>query len=132
MNGGALVAIPTALAVFGSDPNKAKGYLLAAALSFVAGLVAVLLAQACAFFTMATRSESDMHKAHSQSFRLGAVFGAKEQAEGLLDRFVTEAQASDDKISNSNLWRFAGIAFFWASLVAFIVGCWFGYRAVAG
>jgi hypothetical protein len=56
LNGGALVAIPTAMAFFKAE--VAKSHLLITAGFFVAGLLFVVLAQAAAFFTMAKRAEA--------------------------------------------------------------------------
>jgi sulfite exporter TauE/SafE len=69
LNGGALVAIPTAVAMFQADARQVKVALLAAAAAFVAGLLSVVLAQAMAFFTMARRSEAENLRHYSSSSR---------------------------------------------------------------
>src|SRR5262249_22450388 len=58
LNGGALVAIPTALAFFKADIGVAHGPVIATAGCFILGLVTIVVAQACAFFVMARRSEA--------------------------------------------------------------------------
>jgi hypothetical protein len=73
LNGGALVAIPTAAALFKADPMQAKTSLIAAGLCFVAGLILIVMAQAFAFFTQARRSESERLLAERQIVLLAEV-----------------------------------------------------------
>ena len=56
LNGGALVAIPTALAFFKADVGRLD--VLWTAGAFVLGLFFAVLAQGAAFFTMAKRAEA--------------------------------------------------------------------------
>jgi hypothetical protein len=74
LNGGGLVTIPTAVALFNADPKHARTLLVSAGLCFVAGLVAVLIAQACLFFTMARRSEGQNAIAAYQGTRTSVTF----------------------------------------------------------
>src|SRR5437868_5998147 len=55
-NGGALVAIPTAMAFFKADVARVD--VLWTAMAFIVGLLCVVIAQMAAFFTMAKRSAS--------------------------------------------------------------------------
>ena len=59
LNGGGLVAIPAAAALFRVDPQKTKQDLIIAGLLFVAGLLSIVFAQACAFFVQARRGEAE-------------------------------------------------------------------------
>ena len=49
LNGGGLVAIPAAVALFRADPRDVRTLLVASAALFIAGLVLVTVGQACAF-----------------------------------------------------------------------------------
>jgi hypothetical protein len=66
LNGGALVAIPAAVALFKADPENAKYDLIFAGLLFVAGLLAIVIAQASAFFVLARREEAERFLAQRQ------------------------------------------------------------------
>jgi hypothetical protein len=70
LNGGALVALPAALAFFKTDVARISIILVAAA--FILGLLLVVLAQLMAFFTMAKRSESQELRYHEQVHRVAA------------------------------------------------------------
>ena len=73
LNGGGLVAILAAVALFRTDPQKTKDHLIAAGLLFVAGLLSVVLAQAFAFFVEARRAEAEQLLAQQQIIMLSAV-----------------------------------------------------------
>lgn len=132
LNGGALVAIPTAVALFQADVPKAKAYLIYAAFLFVVGLVCVVIAQGCAFFTMARRSESETFQQNQQINLLLLKYYASDHA--MVDQATVAAEkamdSSNSKIARSNYWRFGGLAFFWLSLLGFLSGCYFGAHAV--
>ena len=66
LNGGALVAIPAAVALFKADPEKARYDLIFAGLLFVAGLLSIVIAQASAFFVLARREEAERFLAQQQ------------------------------------------------------------------
>jgi hypothetical protein len=130
LNGGALIAIPTAMAFFKADVAKVE--IIWTAAVFIAGLLFVVLAQAGAFFTMAIRSEANEQFMWEQFNRVTAL---------LFQHTTTEQQQNmqsasdrrDDatrKRSRSNKWRRFGIFCFALSLIAFILGCVWGARAV--
>jgi hypothetical protein len=73
LNGGALVAIPTAVALFHSDLTNAKHKLLCAAGLFIIGLLLVVGAMICAFFVTATRGEASNSQARQQIMLLNLV-----------------------------------------------------------
>jgi hypothetical protein len=131
LNGGGLLAMPAAVALFHTSIDKVKFLLLGGAGCFVVGLLFVALAQGCAFFTMAKRSESQNHFADEQTLLLNMVHypGVGDQPSIRIE--ATECrQAANRKIAVSDKWRFAGLALFWLSLLAFNVGCLLGAFAI--
>jgi hypothetical protein len=131
LNGG-LVAIPTVVALFGADPKQAKLELLKAAIFFVAGLFAVVVVQASAFFVYARRAESENFLADEQAIRLMHTHypGAADEQSKRLNDAQARRQRSTEKTLRSNYWRRLALVLFWTSLVCFIAGCFFGARAV--
>jgi hypothetical protein len=130
LNGGALVAIPTALAFFKADIGKTD--VLWTATAFVVGLFFVVLAQAAAFFTMARRAEASTYFAREQFQRVAAL-QFHHQSIQFLER-MSDAQSDRldglKRTSRSNVWRLLGIVFFAISLIAFATGCVYGLTAV--
>jgi hypothetical protein len=130
LNGGALVAIPTAMAFFRADVAKSD-VLLTAGL-FVIGLFFVVLAQAAAFFTMAKRAEATDRLRWEQFHRVAAL-GYTHQTPPNTEhlRAGDERHADANKrLGRSDIYRVAGLVFFGASLIAFVVGCGWGARTV--
>lgn len=131
LNGGALVALPAAIAVFKVDVVQAKTVLVIAAACFVLGLIAICLAQACAFFTMARRAEAQWCYEQEQRVLVNATHyptvvpaaQAKIDAKKFLDD-------GNKKIDNSNYWRGFAIGAYWVAIVLFLAGCAFGARAI--
>ena len=102
LNGGALVAIPAAMAFFKADVPKTD--IMWTAVFFIAGLLAVVLAQGAAFFTMAKRSESQENYKNEQFNRIAALSFNHEspyhvERLGVAD---TERAAGNRKIDISN------------------------------
>jgi hypothetical protein len=126
LNGGALVAIPTALAFFKADVGRSDVLLTAGA--FIVGLVFVVLAQAAAFFTMASRAEASQFYSSEQFQQIAAHQYPHQSAE----RLSRAADANKDQANAlartalSNIWRLAGLFFFGISLAAFVFGCGWG------
>ena len=126
LNGGALVAIPTALAFFKADVSRSDVLLTAGA--FVVGLFFVVLAQVAAFFTMAKRAEASNYFSSEQFQRVAAHQYPHQSAEGL----ARTADAEKDRATalarsaHSDVWRQVGLAFFAISLSAFVAGCGWG------
>lgn len=124
LNGGALVAIPAALALLNWKTTDHKIEIIRFAALFVLGLVAVLLSQMFAFFTMARRSEAQQFLANQQSWHSSLVhypeqFDLKE-TKAKADKAGSDANA---KIATSNVLRIIAIVFAWVSAFAFIGGC---------
>jgi hypothetical protein len=74
LNGGALVAIPAAGALFRTEVAPTQSLLIASAGSFVLALVLIVAAYFCAFFTMAKRAEREEIPSHEKSLILGALY----------------------------------------------------------
>jgi hypothetical protein len=130
LNGGALVAIPTAMAFFKAD--VAKREILITAGAFILGLLCVVIAEVCAFFTMAKRAEGQEEFRWEQFHRVAALM-YPHQTPANADNFAKAGNrhnAGDRKQRTSNIWRLVGLAFFAGSLVAFVAGCGWGALAV--
>jgi hypothetical protein len=126
LNGGALVALPAALAFFKAEVPASS--IIAVAGSFIIGLLAVVIAQLMAFFTMTKRSEA------SQFFSQEAVLSvsAINNPIGSPDYQTRESQANEmqakanGRLSSSDRYRLAGLAIYGVSVLAFVVGCVLG------
>lgn len=134
LNGGALVAIPTAVALFQADIANAKVKLITAALCFVAGLIFVVMSQACGFYTMARRSEAETLFQYEKTAELYLEhYNLPEDLEHQQRIIRDDSRANAvRRVNKSNYWRFGALVLFWLSLVSFIGGCYFGARAVLG
>jgi len=131
LNGGGLLAMPTAVALFHASIDKVKILLLAGAGCFVAGLLFIAIAQGCAFFTMAKRSESENHLASEHALLLSMTHYPEVGDQQSIRTEATEHRASsNNKITISNRWRFAGLLLFWLSFLAFNGGCLLGAIAI--
>jgi hypothetical protein len=126
LNGGALVAIPTALAFFKADVGRADVLLTAGA--FVVGLFFVVLAQVAAFFTMAKRAEASTFYWSEQFQRIDALRYPNQSPEflGRMTNASSDRATGNTRVSRSNVWRWAGIGCFGLSLAAFVFGCGWG------
>ena len=130
LNGGALVAIPTALAFFKADVSRTDVIWTAGA--FIAGLLFVVLAQVAAFFTMAKRAEASTFSAHEQFQRIAALQNPH-QAPEFAERMAaatSDGKTGSERQASSDKWRLAGLGFFVLSLAAFVAGCAWGARVV--
>jgi hypothetical protein len=130
LNGGALVAIPTAMAFFRADVAKTD-VLLTAGL-FVFGLFFVVLAQAAAFFTMAKRAEASDRLGWEQFNRVAALGFQRQTPQNTEFVELADDQLADARrrLGRSDVYRIAGLVFFGASLIAFVIGCGWGARTV--
>jgi hypothetical protein len=125
LNGGALIAIPTVIALFQADPKQARFELVKAAACFVLGLLFIVGAQAASSLTMSRRSESEQAYEH-----LSYLIGEEDPDEDTKRKIRDYYDMGSRKIVRSNyLWKAGGVLF-WLSIVAFVIGCWFGARAV--
>jgi hypothetical protein len=122
LNGGALVAIPTAMAFFKADVGKVDIMWTAAA--FVSGLLFV--------FTMATRAESHEQFMWEQFHRVSALLFHYQtpQHQEYMQSAADRHREASTKRARSNKWRWLGILCFGLSLIAFIFGCGWGAKAV--
>jgi hypothetical protein len=130
LNGGALVAIPTAMAFFKADVGRID--VLVAAGAFITGLLCVVAAQVCAFFTMSKRAEAAQCLADEQVNRVAALAYAHGTALNTERLAAADAGRSDaySRVRRSNFWRWLGLFFFVFSTVVFIAGCFEGGKAI--
>jgi hypothetical protein len=126
LNGGALVAIPTAMAFFKADVGKAD--ILWTAGAFIVGLFCVVLAQVAAFFVMSKRSESAMlmwsgqwQQVYANQYPVGHEIRTTREANA-----KTDSENAARRTVHSNVARQIGLLFFGLSLIAFVAGCVFG------
>jgi cytosine/uracil/thiamine/allantoin permease len=124
LNGGALIAIPAVLTLLNWDASRHKSEIVTFAGLFVVGLVAILLAQMCAFFTMARRAEAQQSFAAQQSWH-SAMTHYPEQFEYNETKAKADAAGAtgNSKLATSDKVRAAAIGFAWGSAGAFIAGC---------
>lgn len=126
LNGGALVALPATLAFFKADVPASS--IIAVAGSFIAGLLAVVLAQVMAFFTMTKRSEASQLQVREAVLSVSAInnpIGSAQHQEMELRVNTTRGQANE-RLSSSNRYRLAGLAIYSLSVLAFVLGCALG------
>jgi hypothetical protein len=130
LNGGALVAIPTALAFFKTDlrPNA----VMATALMFILGLVAVVVAQCCAFYVMARRSEAmaNIRDEHIHTVVALANPTGSQTQKDYLSQAATLNGIATKQLRSSDLWRRIGLCCFTISLLMFLLGCTSGAYVV--
>jgi hypothetical protein len=130
LNGGALVALPAALAFFKADVPASS--IIAVAASFIVGLLAVVLAQAMAFFTMTKRSEAAQFLANEAVLSVSAInnpigSAAYQEQENQANRARSQA---NERLFSSDRYRLAGLAIYSASVLAFVIGCVLGATVV--
>jgi hypothetical protein len=96
--------------------------------------VTIVVAQACAFFVMARRSEAQKFLADEQSVSVIAVNfvpqSTQEQQRGQVALVNNQRALADEKLAASDRWRIAGIWAFGMSLLFFLIGCGLGAYAV--
>jgi hypothetical protein len=130
LNGGALVAIPTAMAFFKADVAKLD--ILITAGAFILGLLCVVIAEVCAFFTMAKRAEGQEEFRWEQFHRVAGLMYPRETPTNK-DNFAkadNRRKVGSRKLRISDIWRWIGLGFFAGSLIAFVAGCGLGALAV--
>jgi hypothetical protein len=132
LNGGGLVAIPTVVAFFKADLANARRQVIFAGAAFIAGLIMVVIAQICAFFVMAKRSEVQEHLLHEQMHLAAGRMYPTQSTQNIerVQKSQQQWQLSEEKRVSSNRWRLVGLSLFAISAVFFIVGCIFGARAI--
>jgi hypothetical protein len=131
LNGGALVAIPAVMTLFQTNIINNKFPLLLTAASFIVGLVSIVGAQACGFFTMARRAEAQQFFSHEQLLLICLThYPEQYESEKTKAEANTFRASAESKIEASNTARFWGIVLVWVSVTAFILGCLIGAYAV--
>jgi hypothetical protein len=109
-----------------------KNDILWTAGSFVLGLLFVVLAQIAAFFTMAKRSEGMKLLQWEQRSRVAALGCPQESPLNAQHRKDADDSFKDAnrRLGHSDTARGLGLTLFFMSLVAFVIGCGLGGRAV--
>lgn len=130
LNGGALVAIPTAMAFFKADVGRTE--ILWTALAFIVGLLCVVVAQIAAFFTTSKRAESANFHWSEQWQRIAAhqFPYPSDERKARDDSAQADRANALTRMDHSNVWRYVGLTFFFLSLIAFVCGCVLGGWAV--
>src|SRR6266404_3044264 len=130
LNGGALVAIPTAMAFFKADVARAD--VLWTAGLFITGLLCVVVAQMAAFFTMSKRAESNQFYTAEQFHKVAALSHPYQSEQNIAmqtDAKKARLGAAGREFA-SNKWRLVGLCFYVISVFAFVAGCGLGARGV--
>lgn len=132
LNGGGLVAIPAAVALFKADPRDVRTLLVTSAALFIAGLVLITVGQAWAFLVMARRGESENLLQHEEMDLLAMIHypGSPQEQLERQDRAKSNRAQAETKMRQSNIWRAASLICVWASLAMFIAGRCLGGIAI--
>lgn len=130
LNGGAMVAIPAAVALFGIDARAMFVEMMAVAGFLVVGLLAAWGASLSAFFAM-----SDVADAHAQhrtdwewsEVALDAALSSKNARYDEAMIAIAEAKSESTRLQNRALrFRLAGIIACLTSVLCFVVGAGYG------
>jgi hypothetical protein len=106
LNGGGLIAIPAAVALFKTDLAKVKDELLVAGFLFVAGLLSIAIAQAFAFFVEARRAEAEHFLARRQMIMLAAEHYPRTDLQEQRTKEAADLEKkSNKKMDRSDWWR---------------------------
>jgi hypothetical protein len=118
------------MAFFKADVPKFD--ILITAGSFVIGLLCIVLAQACAFFTMAKRSEAQEEFRWEQFNRVHALMYPYQHPTNIANLAESDKHRSEGnrRLRLSDVWRRIGLCLFGISLLAFVGGCGWGAKAV--
>jgi hypothetical protein len=130
LNGGGLIAIPAAVALFQTDVTRVKVQMLTAAILFVAGLLLVLAAQVGAFLALTQRAGGEYL---AQQKRETLVEFAFESSKSVIEFFTSADKLKAGEEANVTweaAWLLLAGFLFCASFVCFVVGCSFGARAL--
>lgn len=131
LNGGGLLAMPTAVAMFHANLEKITPLLVHSASYFILGLLCVVGAQGCAFFTMARRAESQQLLSNEQQGLLGVtIYPDRVDVKEGQATAATERALANKHIENSNVWRGIGLILYWASILFFVAACSLGAMAI--
>jgi hypothetical protein len=128
LNGGGLIAIPAAVALFRTDARDVKSLLVCAAAAFIAGLILGTIGQFFAFFVTARRSEAEIQFQFEQMELLAAAHypGTQEEQSGRAARAQQNRDLAHKKLRRSDIWRIASLVCVWLSLLLFIGGALLG------
>jgi hypothetical protein len=130
LNGGGLVAIPAAVAMFHTDVAGVKVQLITAAIWFVVGLLLVIGAQIGAFSALTQRASGEYL---AQQKKETLVEAARDNSNRIIRFFENLAALAARDQTRANWeggWLLLTGFLFLASSVCFIVGCSFGARAL--
>lgn len=128
LNGGALVAIPAALTLLKAAETVSKIAILLTAGSFVVGLLLIVAAQVCAFFTISKRSLAAQLRYFGHQQELSILHfpaGSKEQ-QALIDSTADFRSRANKDTGRSNFLRWVGVVCFLLSMLLFIASCGLG------
>jgi hypothetical protein len=109
LNGGALVAIPTALAFFKTDLRPTA--VIGTAAVFILGLIAVVIAHVCAFYVMARRSEA---MASLRDEQIHTVVALAQPQNSQTQRDLLSQAANLGRRANTQQLQLRSMAFFMA------------------
>jgi hypothetical protein len=123
LNGGGLLAMPTAVALFHANIETAKPLLVHSGALYIIGLLCVVGAQGSAFFTMARRSEAEQFFSYEQKLLVDLTFYPDRYNAAEVHTIASTEKAKGNLlVDKSNVHRAIGLFLFWASLAAFICG----------
>jgi hypothetical protein len=131
LNGGALVALPAAVALFQINVSQTKYLLVFAAFSFIAGLLAICLSHTLAFVCMSKRSEAEHHNFSVEAIIVRSSYYPEEFTASEAKTISQEHQKIlEKKFAISNVYRTAWLACLWLSVGLFIIGCYAGSKLI--
>jgi hypothetical protein len=120
LNGGGLLAMPTAVALFHADLEKITPTLIYSAGLFILGLLCVVGAQSCAFFTMARRSEAEQFYSSEQKLLLDAtIYPDRVDVAQTRTLAIGERAKAVGLVEKSNMYRGIGLVRFLGLACAF-------------
>jgi hypothetical protein len=131
LNGGALVAIPAAVALFAMDAKLIKTELLTAATLLVVGLFFVLLAQAFWLFTMSQRANAEDIARRKQDALITAVNDEKKHLfSAFMNELVPLNTSASNTLTRASIYQLITGVLFWGASGCFVIGCFYGARAL--
>jgi len=130
LNGGGLVAIPAAVALFHTDVTRVKVQLITAAILFLVGLLLVIAAQVGAFLALTQRAGGEYLAQQRQETLVEFTLHSSKQAVGFLTSMNKLRAGAEARVMWEAVWLLLAGFLFCASFVFFIVGCSFGARAL--
>lgn len=130
LNGGGLVAIPAAVALFHTDVTRVKVQLLTAAILFVAGLLLVIAAQVGAFLALTQRAGGEYLMQQKREALVEFALRSSKRVIEYLTSMKKLSTGAEARAMWEAGWLLLAGFLFCASFVCFVVGCSFGARAL--